>query len=83
MNVRKKRVPLAWIYMSERGRVCAHGYIYVCVCVYHCLAVEIMFSVSASVQGIKRATVPRVSCSIRLGQQIDCKRVVVSIGKCH
>lgn len=48
----------------------------------HCLAVEIMFSMSPSVQEMKRATVLRVSCSIRLRRQIDCKRVVVSIGKC-
>lgn len=42
-----------------------------------------MFSTSASVQDIKRATELRVSWLIRLGWQIDCKRVVVSIGKCH
>lgn len=63
--------------------VCACLWTCVCVCVCACLAVEIMFSMSPSVQERKQATVPRVSCSIRLVQKIDCKRVVVSIGKCH
>lgn len=71
--------------------ICSHEFmsvhVGVCVpvdtCVCHCPAVEIMFSVSPSVQEMKQAAVLRASCSIRLGQQIECKHVVVSIRKCQ
>lgn len=39
----------------------------VCVCVCHCLAAELMFSMSPSVQEIKQGPELRVSCLIRLG----------------
>lgn len=68
--------------MSLQVGVCACGYM--CVCVSLFSRVELMFSMTPSVQEINKVgTEMRVSRLIRLGQQIDCKRVVVSIVKCH